>query len=210
MTVLHQRLTSGIYSPTTQTFILGIVLFFCVGLNNAVLGLGAGGSRPENIASVDRINYVVSFTIIGFSLLGGLITNKLGPQCTIVLASAGYPLFIGGLWYEPPCFRNRFLRCPSGHWTGEETKHSHTLRRRFTEPVLLACIQLPVCPCKAAFIRPIPEMNKCPRFHNSELLTRTQSRKICSGPMDLHCAWVNISSRCDDHLLGISILVNSH
>ena len=96
---LRNELTLVLNSPATQTAVLGTVLLLTVGLNNAVLGLGAGGNRPDRIPTVDRVNYVLAFTIVGASCVGGIATNKLGPRYTVVLAAVGYPLYIGCLWY---------------------------------------------------------------------------------------------------------------
>lgn len=85
-------------SPFAQTLITCVVMFCCVGLNSAVAGLGAGGSRPENIPIVDRLNYVVTFVMVGTSCFAGAVTNKLGPRVTVVIGAAGYPLYIGSLW----------------------------------------------------------------------------------------------------------------
>ena len=88
-------------SPSAQTLVVGVVLLCCVGLNSAVLGLGAGGSRPENIPTVDRVNYIGAFVLVGSSCFGGLITNKLGPRNTVAIAATGYPVYVGSLWFVP-------------------------------------------------------------------------------------------------------------
>ena len=88
-------------SPSGQTLVVGVVLLCCVGLNSAVLGLGAGGSRPENIPTVDRVNYIGAFVLVGSSCFGGLITNKLGPRNTVAIAATGYPVYVGSLWFVP-------------------------------------------------------------------------------------------------------------
>ncbi|KIW15318.1 hypothetical protein PV08_05363 [Exophiala spinifera] len=86
-------------SPLSQTAIVSIVFFCCVGLTSAVSGLGAGGSHPRNIPVVDRINALLCACMVLSGLVSGSFINKLGPRVCLVFAATGYPIYTGGLWW---------------------------------------------------------------------------------------------------------------
>jgi hypothetical protein len=78
--------------------LLGVVVFCVPGMNTVLVGLGAGGSHPSEIPTVDKIN-IVTGTFIAFSgVFGGCINNRLGPKYTLMLGASGYPVFVGSLW----------------------------------------------------------------------------------------------------------------
>jgi hypothetical protein len=85
--------------PLCQTAIVSVVVFCCVGLTAAITGLGAGGSRPQNIPVVDRVNATLCGCMVLSGVLSGSFINKLGPRLCLVIASAGYPIYTGGLWW---------------------------------------------------------------------------------------------------------------
>ena len=70
-------------------------------MNTTVVGLGAGGSRPSEIPTVDKIN-IVNTTLLSFtSFFGGSIINQIGPKYTLMIGASGYPFYVGALWYFP-------------------------------------------------------------------------------------------------------------
>ncbi|KFY04164.1 hypothetical protein V491_09445 [Pseudogymnoascus sp. VKM F-3775] len=86
-------------NPWTQNFISGIILFLTVGIYLAVIGLGAGGGKPESahVATIVYTSIYAVFTLTGF--FGGSIMNTIGPKWTMSVGAVTFPLFVGGLWY---------------------------------------------------------------------------------------------------------------
>jgi hypothetical protein len=62
------------------------------------MGLGTGGSRPENIPVVDKINIVAGTLIVLAGIVGGSVNNQIGPKCTLMVGASGYPIYVGSLW----------------------------------------------------------------------------------------------------------------
>lgn len=52
--------TTGEDSPFMQTLIACVVVFMVPGMNSSLLGLGAGGGRPENIPIVAKVSVEMS------------------------------------------------------------------------------------------------------------------------------------------------------
>ena len=67
-------------------------------MNSTVLGLGAGGSHPSEIPTVDKVNIVTSVSLVICGLLGGSVNNKIGPRYTLMVGASGYPVYVGALW----------------------------------------------------------------------------------------------------------------
>jgi hypothetical protein len=59
--------------------LVGIILFLGPGMQTAILGAGAGGSRPTEIPTVDRVTVVLSTLICAIAFFGGSINNQIGP-----------------------------------------------------------------------------------------------------------------------------------
>ncbi|KAF7556673.1 hypothetical protein G7Z17_g1267 [Cylindrodendrum hubeiense] len=86
-------------NPWTQNFISGIILAMTVGIYLAILGLGAGGAQPSS-AHVTTTAYATLYAVFTFTgFFGGSIMNTIGPRLTMALGTAGYSMFVGGLWY---------------------------------------------------------------------------------------------------------------
>ncbi|KAF5598145.1 hypothetical protein FPANT_3909 [Fusarium pseudoanthophilum] len=86
-------------NPWTQNFISGVILFLTVGIYLAILGLGAGGAQPSS-AHVTTTAYATLYAVFTFTgFFGGSVMNTIGPRLTMALGAAGYPIFVGGLWY---------------------------------------------------------------------------------------------------------------
>jgi hypothetical protein len=81
-----------------QVLILCMVVFLVPGMNSLLVGLGAGGSHPHNIAVVDKINVVSTVLMIVGGIFGGSFNNQFGPKCTMLIGTSGYPIYIGSLW----------------------------------------------------------------------------------------------------------------
>ncbi len=73
-------------------------MFCCSGMNSTVLGLGAGGSRAENLPLINKITAVGMAVTAITAVFGGTLTNKLGPRATMLIATSGYPSFVICLW----------------------------------------------------------------------------------------------------------------
>ncbi|KAF9447178.1 hypothetical protein P691DRAFT_707190 [Macrolepiota fuliginosa MF-IS2] len=88
-----QGLKGLYYNPMTQIIMLGLVCFMCPGLFNALNGLGGGGQiDTATSANANSAHYA---TFAGGAFFSGSINNKLGPRLSLLLGSAGYPLYIG-------------------------------------------------------------------------------------------------------------------
>jgi hypothetical protein len=75
-------------------------MIFCgPGMHTTEIGLGAGGSCPSEIPSVDRINVVNTALLSCAGFFGGSTNNQLGPKYTLMLRVSRYPVYIGALWY---------------------------------------------------------------------------------------------------------------
>ncbi|KAF9443610.1 MFS general substrate transporter [Macrolepiota fuliginosa MF-IS2] len=81
------------YNPMTQVVMLGVVCFMCPGLFNALNGLGGGGQLDSTTSA--NANSALYATFAAGAFFAGSINNKLGPRLTLLLGSAGYPLYIG-------------------------------------------------------------------------------------------------------------------
>lgn len=81
------------YNPMTQVVMLGFVCFMCPGLFNALNGLGGGGQIDTTISANANSALYATFAVGAF--FSGSVTNKLGPRLSLLLGSAGYPLYIG-------------------------------------------------------------------------------------------------------------------
>jgi hypothetical protein len=67
-------------------------------MNVTVIGLGAGGSHPSELSTVDKIN-VLSGTFIAVSaFFGSCFNNQPGPKYTLMLGASGFPFYVGSLW----------------------------------------------------------------------------------------------------------------
>ncbi|KXN84831.1 hypothetical protein AN958_12125 [Leucoagaricus sp. SymC.cos] len=81
------------YNTVTQVVMLGVVCFMCPGLFNALNGLGGGG-QIETTTSANANSALYSTFAVG-AFFSGSINNVLGPRLSLLLGSAGYPLYIG-------------------------------------------------------------------------------------------------------------------
>jgi len=81
------------YHPLTQIIMLGLVCFMSAGLFNALNGLGAGGQVDSTTSANANSALYATFAVAAF--FSGSISNKLGPRLTLLMGSAGYPLYIG-------------------------------------------------------------------------------------------------------------------
>ncbi|XP_006454848.1 hypothetical protein AGABI2DRAFT_215435 [Agaricus bisporus var. bisporus H97] len=84
----------GLYlNPLTQVILLGFVCFMCPGLFNALNGLGGGGQIDTAVSANANSALYSTFAVGAF--FAGSVNNMLGPRWTLLLGSAGYPLYIG-------------------------------------------------------------------------------------------------------------------
>ena len=68
-------------------------------MNTTIIGLGAGGSRPSEIPTVDKLN-VIGLTLLAIvAFFGGGFNNRVGPKYTLMIGASGYPVYVGSLWY---------------------------------------------------------------------------------------------------------------
>lgn len=75
-------------------------MLFCLpGIYVAITGLGAGGGKPSSLQVANNVNAIIyAFFAVGCILVGFLL-NFMKPKLCLMLASLGYPLYVGGLWY---------------------------------------------------------------------------------------------------------------
>lgn len=66
---------------------------------NAITGLGAGGGKPSSLEVANNVNAILYLVLAAGSLVVGSVLNILKPRLCLMLGAAGYPLYIGGLWY---------------------------------------------------------------------------------------------------------------
>ncbi|KAJ3565631.1 hypothetical protein NP233_g7506 [Leucocoprinus birnbaumii] len=81
------------YNPMTQVVLLGLVCFMCPGLFNALNGLGGAGQIDPTVSANANSALYATFAVGAF--FSGSVNNKLGPKLSLLLGSAGYPLYIG-------------------------------------------------------------------------------------------------------------------
>ena len=99
-------------SPFVQTLVVGVMLFLGPGMNAADLGLGAGGNRPKEIPTVDKVNVLTTTLLCASSFFGGSINNQIGPKYSAMLGASGYPLYIGSLWcVDAASHHKRICQC---------------------------------------------------------------------------------------------------
>lgn len=93
----HSRFSRNL--TFNQNLISGFALFFTVGIYLAVLGLGAGGGKPssQRVSDISNSSLYGIYTVFGF--FAGGILNKFGPRITMTLGVAGYPIYVGSLFY---------------------------------------------------------------------------------------------------------------
>jgi len=82
-------------SAQIQNILIGIVCFACPGMFNALTGMGGGGQVDTSIAADANTALYTTFSVFG--ILGGAITNILGPKLTILLGSLTYALYTSSL-----------------------------------------------------------------------------------------------------------------
>ncbi|KAI8868773.1 MFS general substrate transporter [Ramicandelaber brevisporus] len=80
-------------SPLVQIMILGLVCFCCPGMFNALNGMGGGGTLDAS--AVDNANTALYAAFCVFGLLGGGITNIVGPRLSIAASGLTYALYSG-------------------------------------------------------------------------------------------------------------------
>ncbi|EQC29790.1 hypothetical protein SDRG_12561 [Saprolegnia diclina VS20] len=75
-----------------QVCLLGLVLFGCPGMFNAINGLGAGGQVDATAGS--NANVALYATFASFSIVAGSVHNVLGPRLTLFLGGLPYALYV--------------------------------------------------------------------------------------------------------------------
>ncbi|KAI9296872.1 MFS general substrate transporter [Neoconidiobolus thromboides FSU 785] len=82
-------------SSMIQNILVGFICFACPGMFNALNGMGGGGQVDPTVASQANTALYTTFSIFG--ILGGAITNLLGPKLTIFIGSLTYVLYTGAM-----------------------------------------------------------------------------------------------------------------
>ncbi|PCH44643.1 hypothetical protein WOLCODRAFT_105432 [Wolfiporia cocos MD-104 SS10] len=88
-------------TPMAQVILVGITCFGTVGMYQAVLNLGAGGTG--NLTLFDTANGILYGFFAVTGCVSGGINNVLGPRLTLFLGTIGYALYLGGIW----CYQAR-------------------------------------------------------------------------------------------------------
>ncbi|ODQ54689.1 MFS general substrate transporter [Saitoella complicata NRRL Y-17804] len=85
-------------TPLWQSLLVGLVLFCCPGMFDAINGMGAGGQAASSTSLVAKSNSALyaCFAIIGF--FGGSVNNTIGPRWTLFIGTFGYAVYVGSLW----------------------------------------------------------------------------------------------------------------
>ncbi|KAK6601150.1 UNC93-like protein 7 [Botrytis cinerea] len=99
---LYKRIRVGKYrlpyyaSPQIQLVLVALVCFLCVGMYNALSGLGGGGQISAKPADNANSALYSTFSVVGF--FAGTFANRLGIRLTLViLKNTGYVIFAGAL-----------------------------------------------------------------------------------------------------------------
>lgn len=94
---LYKRLHIGKYatpcyaSPQVQLVLVAFVCFLCVGMYNALSGLGGGGQVSAKPADNANSALYSTFSVVGF--FAGTFANRLGIRLTLSLGGLGYCVY---------------------------------------------------------------------------------------------------------------------
>ncbi|PQE09579.1 major facilitator superfamily transporter protein [Rutstroemia sp. NJR-2017a WRK4] len=78
-------------SPQVQLVLVAIVCFLCVGMYNALSGLGGGGQLSAKPADNANTALYSTFSVVGF--FAGTFANRLGIRLTLSLGGLGYCVY---------------------------------------------------------------------------------------------------------------------
>ncbi|KAF7896515.1 hypothetical protein EAF00_006529 [Botryotinia globosa] len=94
---LYKRFRIGKYrlpyyaSPQIQLVLVALVCFLCVGMYNALSGLGGGGQISAKPADNANSALYSTFSVVGF--FAGTFANRLGIRLTLSLGGLGYCIY---------------------------------------------------------------------------------------------------------------------